>query len=118
MLDLLSSHMERLRSAVTACSWVRESGVARRLTRRGMAPASAMATRLSALRLARRRISPAAFRWSSGLPDRSLLRRISMLVRSAGEHEDAVLLGRELLGLFGGSIPLDSHHCAMRLRKT
>nr|GLL33780.1 Os12g0570075 [Ipomoea trifida] len=60
ILPLLSSHMERLSSAVTACSWMRESGMDRRLTSRGIAPASAIATRLSALRLARSRISPAA----------------------------------------------------------
>lgn len=72
MLPLLSSHIERLRRAVTACSWIRESGVERRPTRRGIAPASAIATRLSAFRLARRRISPAAERWSSGLPEVSL----------------------------------------------
>ncbi|KAI8571555.1 hypothetical protein RHMOL_Rhmol01G0129000 [Rhododendron molle] len=81
----------RLRSAVTACSWVPESGVERRPTSRGMAPASAMATRLSALRLARRRISPAADRWSSGLPDVSLCSRVSILVRSADEKADEVL---------------------------
>ncbi len=118
MLPLLSSQMERLSSAVTACSWVRESGVERRPTRRGIAPASAMATRLSALRLARRRISPAADRWSSGLPDVSLRKRSSILVRSAGEQADVVLLGLELLGRFGGSMPFASHHWAMRLRKT
>lgn len=117
MLSLLSSHMERLSSAVTACSWVRESGVERRLTRRGIAPASAMATRLSALRLARRRILQAADRWSSGLLDASLRRRTSIIVRSAGEQAD-VLLGLELLGRFGGSMPFASHHWAMRLRKT
>lgn len=62
MLPLFSSHMERLRRAVTECSWVRESMVDRSWTSRGIAPASAMATRLSAFRLARRRISPAAER--------------------------------------------------------
>lgn len=83
-----------------------------------MAPASAIATRLSAFRLARRRISPAADRWSSGLPDVSLQRRAPILVRSAGEHADPVLVGRELPGRFGGSMPLASHHCAIRLRRT
>jgi len=63
--------------------------------------------------LARRRISPAADRWSSRQPDLSLWRRISIFVRSAGEQVDTVLLG-----LFGGSMPLASHHCAMRLRRT
>lgn len=82
-----------------------------------MAPASAMATRLSALRLARRRISPAADRWSSGLPDVSLCSRVSILVRSADEKADEVLLGREL-ARFGDSTPFASHHWAMRLRRT
>ena len=118
MLPLLSSHMERLRRAVTACSWVRESDVERRVTRRGIAPASAIATRLSALRFARRRISPAADLWSSGFPDVSFRRRISILVRSAGEQADVALLGRELLGRFGGSRPFASHHWAIRLRRT
>jgi hypothetical protein len=39
------------------------------------------------------------------------------MVRSAGEQAD-VLLGLELLGRFGGSMPFVSHHWAMRLRKT
>ena len=59
---------------------------------RGMAPASAMATRLSVLRLARKRISPAADLWSSGLLDESLWRSVSILVCSADEKADEVLL--------------------------
>uniref|UniRef100_A0A7C9A6A7 Uncharacterized protein n=1 Tax=Opuntia streptacantha TaxID=393608 RepID=A0A7C9A6A7_OPUST len=110
MLPLLSSHIDRLRRAVTACSWMRESGVERRSTRRGIAPASAMATRLSAFRFARRRISPAADRRSSVLLEVSLQRSSSILERSAGEKADEVFPWRELSGLLGGSIPFASHH--------
>ena len=59
MHRLLSSQIDKFRRAVTACSWVRVSGKERRPIRRGMAPASAIKTRLSPLCLARRRSSAA-----------------------------------------------------------
>lgn len=83
-----------------------------------MAPASAIAMRLSVLRLASKRTSPAAARCSSGVPHVSFRRRFSILVRSAGEQADVALLAWEVPGRFGGSTPFDSHHCAMRLRRT
>lgn len=40
----------------------------------------------------------------------SLQRRAEILKRSAGEHAEFVLAEREVLGLFGGSMPFASHH--------
>uniref|UniRef100_A0A7C9EM36 Uncharacterized protein n=1 Tax=Opuntia streptacantha TaxID=393608 RepID=A0A7C9EM36_OPUST len=57
---LLSGWRDRLRTAVTACSWVQGSMHLRRGTRAGMAPDSAIRTRLSARFLARRRSLAAA----------------------------------------------------------
>uniref|UniRef100_A0A0A9CHU2 Uncharacterized protein n=1 Tax=Arundo donax TaxID=35708 RepID=A0A0A9CHU2_ARUDO len=68
MLALLFSWMERLRSAVTACSCVLGSEDESRLTSKGMAPASAMHIRLFTFLFASKRISPAAARCSSWFP--------------------------------------------------
>jgi len=87
-----------------------------KLTRSGIAPALAMQTRFSELRLARSRSSPAADRWSSRLCEDSLRISSTTLACSADEHVEGALLGHN--GRSGGSIPLASHHCAMRLRRT
>uniref|UniRef100_A0A6N2LQ98 Secreted protein n=1 Tax=Salix viminalis TaxID=40686 RepID=A0A6N2LQ98_SALVM len=68
MVPLLMSFMERLRSAVTACSWVRGSVEDNSSTRSGIAPASAMQTLLSAFLFANKRSSPAADLCCSRLP--------------------------------------------------
>uniref|UniRef100_A0A0A9CXW4 Secreted protein n=1 Tax=Arundo donax TaxID=35708 RepID=A0A0A9CXW4_ARUDO len=81
-----------------------------------MAPASAMQIRLFAFLFARRRSSAAADLCSSGSAEHNLDRRASMLARSLEEHADVGLLGCD--ERLGASIPLASHHWAIRLLRT
>lgn len=112
MSPLLFSYIERLRIEVTAFSCVKRSLEVKRLTRTGMAPASAISIRLSVLLLDSDRISVTAERRSSMDVLESFLTSDSMAAMSpvTSRNDPSVRFSLPFVRAVGCSILCLVHH--------
>lgn len=94
-------------SATRYCEWASRR-IHKIQNRTEIAPELGMQMRLSAFRFAKSRSSPAAARWSSISVEESLAMRASITAWSAEPFAERH---------FGDSMPCDSHHCVIKLRR-